>query len=243
MSTPRYREIATALRGRIMEGEYPVGSLLPTEEELCNLYAVSRHTVREAIKCLLEDGLVSRKKRVGTRVESLGRSYSQTLASISDLVHFAERHVRQVVSIAPVTLNIAQGKLFEAEPGSEWLGIETLRLEQESGATRPVCWTKVLLAPAYADIEPLITRQPRTLISELVEQHHHQPTLEISQRIDVALLDERVSALLEGKPGAAALEVLRHYWGVQGQLLLVTRALSLSGKLAIHSLLRNSGRE
>lgn len=243
MPIPRYQEIASALRSKIMEGEYPIGSLLPTEEELCDLYSVSRHTVREAVKCLLEDGLVSRKKRVGTRVESLGRSYSQTLASISDLVHFAERHVRQIVSMKSVTLNTAQAKIFDADPGSEWLSIETLRLEQTKEETRPVCWTKVLLAPAYSEIEPLITRQPRTLISELVEQQYHQPTLEISQRIDVAVLDERVSALLEGQSGDAALEVLRHYWGVQGQLLLITRALSLPGKLAFHSLLRNSGRE
>lgn len=243
MSTPRYREIAIALRSRIVKGEYPVGSLLPTEQELCDLYSASRHTIREAIKCLLEDGLVSRKKRVGTRVESLGRNYSQTLISIGDLVNFAERHLRQVLAMAPVTLSITMGETFEAKPGSEWLGFDTLRLEQKRESTYPVCWTKILLAPGYRDIAPLITQQPRTLVSELIEQHYHQPTLHISQRVDVTTLDERVAALLEVRPGTAALEVLRHYRGLQGQNLLITRTLSTPGKLALRSQLRNSGSE
>ena len=66
MNPTRYSTVAKDLMQAIASGRYPVGSLLPTEFELCDLYDVSRHTVRAAINQLLNQGLVSRRKRVGT---------------------------------------------------------------------------------------------------------------------------------------------------------------------------------
>ncbi|WP_149808438.1 winged helix-turn-helix domain-containing protein, partial [Salmonella enterica] len=63
MNPTRYATVAKDLMAGIANGRYPVGSLLPTEHELCDLYGVSRHTVRAAIDQLLGQGLVSRRKR------------------------------------------------------------------------------------------------------------------------------------------------------------------------------------
>ena len=49
VSQRRYAAVAKDLIEQIGSGHYPVGSLFPTELELCSLYAVSRHTVRAAI--------------------------------------------------------------------------------------------------------------------------------------------------------------------------------------------------
>ena len=46
MNPTRYSTVAKDLMEGIASGRYPVGSLLPTEFELCDLYDVSRHTVR-----------------------------------------------------------------------------------------------------------------------------------------------------------------------------------------------------
>ncbi len=88
VSQRRYAAVAKDLIDQIGSGHYPVGSLLPTEFELCSLYAVSRHTVRAAIDQLQGQGMVSRRKRVGTRVEAASPQggYSQAMASVADLV-------------------------------------------------------------------------------------------------------------------------------------------------------------
>ncbi|MEX5669144.1 winged helix-turn-helix domain-containing protein, partial [Pseudomonas neuropathica] len=101
MNQTRYAVVAKSLLEGISSGRYPVGSLLPTEFELCELYEVSRHTVRAAITQLQNQGLVSRRKRVGTRVEASSPKggYSQSLASVSDLVHLAETQVRSIQSV------------------------------------------------------------------------------------------------------------------------------------------------
>lgn len=64
----RYLQIARTLRKEIVDGVYPVGSQLPTEHQLCERFAVSRYTVREALRRLREDNLVASRPRAGTRV-------------------------------------------------------------------------------------------------------------------------------------------------------------------------------
>ena len=64
----RYLQVARTLRKEIVDGVYPVGSQLPTEHELCERFAVSRYTVREALRRLRDDNLVSSRPRAGTMV-------------------------------------------------------------------------------------------------------------------------------------------------------------------------------
>jgi GntR family transcriptional regulator len=56
------------LRQAITKGTFRPGSQLPTEAELCQMLGVSRTVVREALRVLEEDGLVSRRHGVGTFV-------------------------------------------------------------------------------------------------------------------------------------------------------------------------------
>lgn len=55
---PLHREVAEKLSQRILSGEFPERSLLPTERELCDSLGVSRTVVREAVKFLESRGLV-----------------------------------------------------------------------------------------------------------------------------------------------------------------------------------------
>src|SRR5689334_21429814 len=66
---PLYIKVAHALQHQIGAGEYPIGSLLPTEIELAKRHGVSRQTIRQAVQQLRQKKLLSAKKGVGTRVE------------------------------------------------------------------------------------------------------------------------------------------------------------------------------
>ena len=67
----KYREIANKLRQQILEGIYPPGSLLPTEQQLCTAFCASRQTVRTALQTLTEEGLIQRRQGSGSRVMDL----------------------------------------------------------------------------------------------------------------------------------------------------------------------------
>jgi LacI family transcriptional regulator len=63
---PKYRQIAADLVERLREGDYPPGELLPTLTQLGERYAVSQITVRQAIRLLIEQGLVRTVPGKGT---------------------------------------------------------------------------------------------------------------------------------------------------------------------------------
>ena len=64
----KYAEIAAQLRQQILEGIYPEGVLLPTEQQLCQLHRASRQTVRTALQLLADEGLIRRRQGSGSRV-------------------------------------------------------------------------------------------------------------------------------------------------------------------------------
>ena len=56
------KQIAEHIRGAILEGRLKGDERLPTEEELAARYGVSRPTVREALKRLAAQNLISSKR-------------------------------------------------------------------------------------------------------------------------------------------------------------------------------------
>ncbi|MFC6929170.1 FadR/GntR family transcriptional regulator [Actinomadura yumaensis] len=71
VTVPAYAELADDLRRRIVLGEYRPGDRLPIESELCAHYGVSRSTLREALRLLASQHLVTTARGVagGTFVE------------------------------------------------------------------------------------------------------------------------------------------------------------------------------
>jgi GntR family transcriptional regulator len=56
------------LRQSLLMGVFPPGSKLPTEDELAERYQVSRMTLREGVRGLVEEGFLTRQAGVGTYV-------------------------------------------------------------------------------------------------------------------------------------------------------------------------------
>lgn len=68
IATPLYQQLESKLRQEIESGKRPVGSRIPTENELSQTYNVSRVTVRKALAGLSELGYLERKSGKGTFV-------------------------------------------------------------------------------------------------------------------------------------------------------------------------------
>lgn len=64
----KYKLIADDIRHKIQSGEYKADNLLPDQVTLAEQYEVSRMTVKKAIDILAMEGLVYRKRGMGTRV-------------------------------------------------------------------------------------------------------------------------------------------------------------------------------
>jgi len=68
MADPKYRQIADGLRFKIESGVYPPDQKLPTESDLTDEFGASRNTIRDAIKSLINLGLVETRPGQGTFV-------------------------------------------------------------------------------------------------------------------------------------------------------------------------------
>jgi DNA-binding FadR family transcriptional regulator len=62
------KNVTRAIATDIFADVFPAGSMLPTENELCTQYSVSRTVIRESLKILESKGLVRGRSRIGTQV-------------------------------------------------------------------------------------------------------------------------------------------------------------------------------
>lgn len=67
---PLYHQVSEDLKGMIREGTLAADAALPSEQELCRRYGVSRHTLRAAMSQLTSADLVVRQAGRGTFVRS-----------------------------------------------------------------------------------------------------------------------------------------------------------------------------
>ncbi|GAA4467055.1 GntR family transcriptional regulator [Phytohabitans houttuyneae] len=65
---PLWRQVADRLREQILSGAYPAGQPLPPERRLADEYGVSVTVIRQAVKTLVTEGLVTVRRPYGTVV-------------------------------------------------------------------------------------------------------------------------------------------------------------------------------
>ena len=222
MNETRYAAVAKDLMDGIANGRYPVGSLLPTEFELCDLYEVSRHTVRAAINQLLSQGLVSRRKRVGTRVEASQPQggYSHSLATIADLAYLAETQQREIQDVRHFVADISEAARLGLVPGEHYFCVSSIRVDRTHHAA-PMCWTDVYAQRDYSKVIDLAREHPEQLIASLIEQHFGRSIAVVDQQVRAVLLSDEMARLLEAEPGSPGLKILRHYRDSDGVLMTV----------------------
>lgn len=213
LSTTLYQHVARDLASGIVSGRYPVGSLLPTEMELAALYAASRQTVRAALQELQALGLVSRRKRVGTRVEATTSAvgYRQSLASLEDLVNVAAHQVRVIKRVESIVVDRALAQQLRCAAGRRWHRIDILRYDDKSGSRRPVGWTQAYVDADYGDVPKLLRKCPKALIGSLIEAHYGRRIAKVEQTVEAVAIPASVAKLLDALPGSPALKVTRRY--------------------------------
>ncbi len=126
---PLYYQIETILRKKILSGELPPLSLLPSEEALAEEYGVSRITVRQALTLLEQDGLLLRHRGKGTFVSEKARSVQpQKLTGfIEDLIMMGVKTKTKVLELglieAPENIRVQ----LKLDPSSQVFQVKKIR--------------------------------------------------------------------------------------------------------------------
>jgi GntR family transcriptional regulator, transcriptional repressor for pyruvate dehydrogenase complex len=117
LSQPRVAEmVADVLRGRIVDGELADGDLLPKQDDLLQEFGVSRPSIREAMRILETEGLISvRRGNIGG--SEVHRPKPQAAAYMLGLVLQSRKVVLSDLAAALRTLEPACAGLCARLPG------------------------------------------------------------------------------------------------------------------------------
>lgn len=215
---PRYQRIAAALQERIAGGHYPVGSVMPTEQELCAEFSVSRHTAREALRRLARLGLVRRRQGSGTEVIAATPPavYRHSMHSLRELLEYAA-DTRILFEPSPKGADVPPD-LQRVSRRGRWVAFHGVR---RTLADAPISFTRIWLPAAFASIaEDLPTAQGP--IYELVERRFRRHVVEVVQDISAEPMGEEAAAALKRDVGAPSVRLVRHYLGTEEQPLIVS---------------------
>jgi GntR family transcriptional regulator/GntR family frlABCD operon transcriptional regulator len=127
---PQYRKLYEILRKHIVDGVYREGDLLPSENELCQLYGMTRPTVRQSLSSLSNDGYIRKHQGKGSIVHNLPReigilSVSGTTSAVGD------RNLKTSIIVKPVLISWPDDFMFpltELEKESGCIYMERVRL-------------------------------------------------------------------------------------------------------------------
>ena len=68
MAELKYRQIFETIKSRILDGTYPVGSLIPDQNSLAEEFKTSRMTVKKSLDMLAKEGFIYSRRGAGTYV-------------------------------------------------------------------------------------------------------------------------------------------------------------------------------
>ena len=244
--TPRYKAIADQLINAIVGKQYPAGSALPAEGQLCEQLDASRHTIREALRILEEAGLITRRQGSGSEViaDTPPVRYRQTVDTIEDLLQYGQRTRLTLVAVRERPLaDTAIAARFRVAPGKaciEQLALRSERGEAHDGASTPFALTTILLPP-----QPPKRREkllaPDTALPTMLAALDARSIGRIEQSFEAVSLDAAEAAQLHVKSGSPALRADRTYFDRKGQLILVAISLHRADRFKYSMVLLHEG--
>jgi GntR family transcriptional regulator len=228
---PKYRAIVADLGARIRSGQYPPGSALPPQRALSVSYGVTLATLRQALRRLQDDGLLSQQPGRGTFV-----AQDRATDQLDPLRGWAEDLRTQG---QPVSTEIV-GRARRRPPGwvagvlgtgaDEWaLRLERTRLVAGRPAVHQVSWVRQPAAGLLAEDGPGTGSLYAALAGAGVLVHQTTETLR------PGLLDEPAAGLLREAAGTPVFVCDRTTYDPDGRPVVFDRATILGTVVEIRT--------
>lgn len=235
---PLYVQIAQRIRTRIAGGEYPVGALLPTENELSQAFSVSRQTVRQAIQHLRSEGLLSAKKGVGTRVEATQSAsvYQYSLRSLTDILQYATETEFRIEHSEELVVDGQLASTLGCRPGRKWFRLAGVRWTTGS-ASEPLCTLEVLIDARYARVVKGLSVVRRPIFAR-IEQEHSETITEIHELVEGSIVGDEQAAALGVSAGSPALHITRRFFATGRRLIEVSMSLHPASRFSYTVMLK-----
>ena len=197
---PLYYQLEQVLREKITSGDFSAGEPLPTENDLCKEFGVSRTTVRQAFAALINEGLITRIPGKGTFLAKHDPNqkvvhYFNTTKSLAEYLTFATLP-KKIHHRGLVNPPIRAAQLFDISPSQKVYTIRGIRLQNNI----PLCYFIISILPEYADLFAGEDVKKEPVLTILIEKLG-TTVQKVNQKIRAAKADDRLSKFLCIKKG------------------------------------------
>lgn len=150
--------VRDALRRAVITGDYQPGARLPNEDALGERFAVSRATIREAVRGLVEEGYLSRRQGSGTYVTSrpsLRNSLDTNFSYTSYLESTGVRAGRRILGVRTIPADAAVAEQLDLEHGAPVVELRRVRTADDRPAVYSIDHLPADIVDADRDREAL----------------------------------------------------------------------------------------
>ena len=203
MKKPIYLQIAEQLIDRITTGELPPESILPTENDLQTEFAVSRITIRKAMKVLVDKDLVYRQRGNGTYVKAAKVQHDVLHLNgfVEEISKKGKTPSSKIITFEIVSAGMLVAQKLNLNPGDEVYSIRRLRLIDNEPEVLEHTFLPVALFP---DLSIAAMRSSKY---DYIENTKGMKIKLSRQSIKAENIDEQTAKLLNMKTGAAVVRV------------------------------------
>ncbi|MGF7230974.1 GntR family transcriptional regulator [Arachidicoccus sp.] len=198
---PLHLQAEEQLRKLITENHFREGDLFPKEMDLARRWGISRNTLRQAMGNLVNDGLLERKKRMGTTVRK--KMITTNLNSWLSFTHEMEDKgvsFKDLINkVSFIKSNQSISKYLQIDAGSS-----VLRLERVRGTGRnPMVYFESFFHPRIGLTGKEDFKRP---LYEMLDESFHIVPVYSQEEIRALVANEKISDLLKIKKGVPVLE-------------------------------------
>ncbi|MFW9266655.1 GntR family transcriptional regulator [Pseudomonas sp. D2-30] len=215
-SVPLHLQLRDLLRTRILDGEYPQGSQMPSESELGALFRVSRITVRQALGDLQKEGLIFKIHGKGTFVAK-----PKTFQNVSTLQGLAESMtgrgfevINRLRSFKFIPADKPVAERLKVAEGDVVAQIKRVRLINREPVSLEITYLPKDLGERLEKAD-LVTRD----IFLILENDCGLALGHADLAIDAVLADSELCQALEVEPGSPVMRIERLTHGADGRPL------------------------
>lgn len=216
---PLYSQLKTIIIDKINSGEFPAESQIPSEQEICEKYNISRPTVRQAIAELTNSGILYKEKGKGTFVSKSKtkidiKNYSGFTDSLLDSPEPGQRNIIET-RIVERGNTVFNESLFGALPGggnSGYAEIMYTALDRDYPVSLNVSYIPLSYFPTI--LEDVKAKKPSY---EILRGKYPLLPVRTKSSIEVIYSDQQDAQYLMVQSGSALIRIENVLYSKSGQ--------------------------
>ena len=226
-----WKQIADSISRSIESGEFDHTGRVPPETVLAERFGVNRHTVRNALAALVEEGLLSRVQGRGTMIEKR----EKMVFPITRRTRFAEgigsqagQITREVIrsDVRPATKEIAaQLKIAE---GADLVTVLTIGFADRQPVSLATFYFPAARLPRMAELI-----RGHQSVTRALKEHGVEDYVRVSTEVTGRLASTEEAAHLKLSGNSVVLEVVSVNADLQGVPIQYSRTMFAGDKIAL----------